>query len=78
MEQVIESQKLKYYIDKIENLEATKKDILQDIKSVYDEAKSAGFDTRVMKEILRIKNIDKAKLEEHETVLELYKAALNI
>ena len=69
---------LKQFMARIERLEEDKKTILEDIKEVYAEAKAQGFDTKVLRNIVRIRKIDRAKLEEHEELMDLYKHALDM
>lgn len=69
---------LKQYIEGIENYEAEKKELTERLKEVYDEAKAAGFDTNIMRQIIRIRKMDKTKLDEQEYLLETYKEALGM
>ncbi len=69
---------LNQFMARIERLEEDKKTVLEDIKEVYLEAKAQGFDTKVLRQIVRIRKIDKAKLDEHEELLDLYKHALGM
>ncbi len=69
---------LNQFMSRIERLEEDKKTILEDIKEVYAEAKAQGFDTKVLRQIVKIRKIDRAKLEEHEELLDLYKHALGM
>ena len=78
MTEVIAAEQLKQYINKIERLEAEKADIADDIKQVFDEAKANGFDTKIMKQVMKLKKLDKDSLAEQEAILDLYRAALDI
>ena len=81
MNDVIDNHSKEYlaqFMARIERLEEDKKSLLEDIKEVYAEAKSQGFDTKVLKEIVKIRKIDRAKLDEHEELLDLYKHALGM
>lgn len=78
MSHVIAADILKQYISKIERLENDKAEISDDIKQVYDEAKANGFDTKIMKQVLRLKKKDKDSLAEEEAILDLYRSALEI
>jgi uncharacterized protein (UPF0335 family) len=69
---------LKQYIDKIERLEEEKTSLLADIRDVYAEAKGNGFDAKIMREIIKKRKLDRAELEEQETLLDLYKSALGM
>ena len=78
MSEVIAVDQLKQYISKIERLESDKADISDDIKQVYDEAKANGFDTKIMKKVVRLKRMDRDSLAEEEAILDLYRSALEI
>lgn len=78
MTEVIAADQLKQYINKIERLESEKADIADDIKQVFDEAKANGFDTKIMKQVMKLKKLDKDSLAEQEAVLDLYRAALDV
>ncbi len=69
---------LKQYIERIEHLEEEKAGIASDISDVYAEAKGNGFDVKIMRQIVRLRKLDKSELEEHETLLDLYKHALGM
>ncbi len=78
MTEVIAPEQLRQYISRVERLESDKSDIADDIKQVFDEAKANGFDTKIMKQLLKLKKLDKADLAEQEAILDLYRAALEI
>lgn len=78
MAEVIVVEQLKQYISKIERLESNKAEIADDIKQVFDEAKANGFDTKIMKQVMKLKKLDKDDLAEQEAILELYRSALDI
>jgi len=69
---------LKKYIEGIENYEAEKKEISERLKEVYDEAKSAGFDIKVLRQLIRIRKQEPAEIEEQETLLDLYRRAIGM
>ena len=69
---------LNQYLQRIENLVEEKKGIQEDIKEVFAEAKSQGFDPATMRQVLKIRAMDKAKREEQEALLETYLAALDL
>ena len=69
---------LKSIVERIERLEEEKATILGDIREVYAEAKGSGFDTKIMRQIVRLRKMDKADLQEQETLLDLYKRALGL
>ncbi|MEM6338591.1 MAG: DUF2312 domain-containing protein [Pseudomonadota bacterium] len=78
MSEVIAADQLKQYVSRIERLESDKADIVDDIKQVFDEAKANGFDTKVMKQVMKLKKLDKDSLAEQEAILDLYRAALDV
>lgn len=78
MNEVIATDQLKQFIEQIEKLEEEKAALLENIKDIYDEAKSQGFDTKIMKQIIRMMKIDKDKLAEHDAILDLYREALGL
>ncbi len=78
MSEVVAADQLKQYISRIERLESDKSDISDDLKQVFDEAKANGFDTKIMKQVIKLKKLDKDSLAEQEAILDLYRAALGV
>ncbi len=74
----IASDRLKSFVERIERLEEEKKGIADDIKDVYAEAKSAGFDVKVMRQVVRLRKMDASDRAEQEEILDLYKHALDM
>jgi uncharacterized protein (UPF0335 family) len=74
----IAGDRLKSLIERIERLEQEKEALAADIKEVYAEAKGSGFDTRIMRQIIRIRKRDRDELDEEETLLDVYKRALGM
>ncbi len=72
----ISAQRLKSFIQRIERLEEEKKALGADIREVYSEAKSGGFDTKIMRQVVRIRKMDKADREEQESLLQVYLEAV--
>ncbi|WP_395454712.1 DUF2312 domain-containing protein [Azospirillum melinis] len=72
----IASDRLKSFVERIERLEAEKQGLQEDIKEVYAESKSTGFDTKIIRQIIRLRKMDKDDRQEQEAILELYKEAL--
>ena len=66
--------RLRSLIERIERLEEEKKAI----RDIFAEAKSAGFDVKVMREILKLRKMDAADRDEKELLLETYRKALEI
>ena len=65
-------------VDRIERLEGERKAIGGDIRDIYAEAKSAGFDVGVLRELIRIRKQEPADVEEQETLLDTYRRALGM
>ncbi len=74
----LKSEDLRNYIDRVERLTEDKVAVTEDIKTVYQEAKSSGFDVKTMKEIVKKRKMDANDLEEQELLLELYKRAIGM
>ena len=74
----ISAEQLRLFIERIERLEEEKKGIADDIKDVYAEAKSTGFDVKTMRSIVRLRKMEKHHRDEAEMLLETYKQALGI
>jgi uncharacterized protein (UPF0335 family) len=74
----ISGERLKSFIERIERLEEEKAALAADIKDVFAEAKGTGFDTKIMRQILKIRKMDKDDVDEQETLLDLYKQALGM
>jgi uncharacterized protein (UPF0335 family) len=71
-------EQLKSFIDRIERLEEERTALSADIREVYAEAKGTGFDTKIMRQIIRLRKMDKADYQEQEALLELYKRAMDM
>ncbi len=74
----ISAEQLRLFIERIERLEEEKKGIADDIKDVYAEAKSTGFDVTTMRSIVRLRKMEKHHRDEAEALLETYKNALGL
>ena len=74
----IAGERLKSFVERIERLEEEKQALAADIKEVYAEAKGSGFDTRIMRQVIRLRRMDKDDLDEQETLLDVYKRALGM
>lgn len=74
----VSAEQLRLLIERIERLEEEKKGISDDIKDVYAEAKSTGFDVKTMRSIVRLRKMEKHHRDEAEMLLETYKQALGI
>ncbi|MCQ8783263.1 DUF2312 domain-containing protein [Mangrovibrevibacter kandeliae] len=74
----VAADELKQFVERIERLEEEKKTISDDIKDVYGEAKSRGFDVKVMRRIVSLRKQDKNERQEMEAILDLYMQALGM
>ena len=74
----VASNQLRAFIERIERLEEEKKTIADDIKDVYGEAKSMGYDTKVLRKVVSIRKLDQNERMEQEAVLDTYLAALGM
>jgi uncharacterized protein (UPF0335 family) len=74
----IAGDRLKSFIERIERLEEEKRTLAEDIKEVYAEAKGTGFDTKIIRQIIRIRKRDQDELDEEESLLEVYMRALGM
>lgn len=74
----VSGQRLKSYLERIERLTEDKKALGEDIRDVFSEAKSAGFDPKIMRKQLARRKANKEKLAEEEQLLELYEAAVGV
>lgn len=70
--------RLRLLIERVERLEEERKGVGDDIRDVYAEAKAVGYDTKMMRQIVRIRKMDPETRREQEAILELYMAALGI
>jgi uncharacterized protein (UPF0335 family) len=69
-------EKLRQLVARIEKLEEEKKSIADDIKETYGEAKGMGYDTKVLRKVIRLRKQDRAEREEQEQIMDLYLLAL--
>jgi len=74
----IAGEQLRSFIERIERLEEEKKDVQEQIKEVFSEAKGSGFDTRIMRQLLRLRKLRDVDRSEQEELLEIYKAAIGM
>jgi uncharacterized protein (UPF0335 family) len=74
----IAADRLRSIVDRIERLEEERKALSSDIKDIYAEAKSAGFDVKVLRAIIRIRKQEPAEVEEQETLIDVYRRALGM
>jgi uncharacterized protein (UPF0335 family) len=74
----IAAEQLKSFIERIERLEEERRALGEDIKEVYAEAKGTGFEPKIMRQLVKIRRMDKAEHDEQESLLDLYKRALGM
>ncbi len=74
----IAADQLRLYLERIERLEEEKRGITDDIRDVYSEAKSNGYDAKVMRQIVKLRRMEAHARQEWEAVLETYKDALGL
>ena len=78
MSDIIQADQLRLLIERIERLEEEKKATQDDIKDVYGEAKAVGYDPKIMRQIVRLRKMEKNARDEAEALLDTYKAALGL
>ena len=69
---------LRKFIERIERLDAEKKDLIEQQKEVMSEAKGRGYDTRVIRKLIGMRKRDQADIAEEEAILDMYKQALGM
>jgi uncharacterized protein (UPF0335 family) len=72
------AEQLRLFIERIETLEEEKKGISDDIRDVYAEAKGTGFDTKTMRQIVKLRKMEASARVEAEALLDTYKTALGL
>lgn len=70
--------RLRSIIERVERLEDERKALGSDIRDVFQEAKSAGFDVKVVKQLIKLRKQNPADVEEQETLLDIYRRALGM
>lgn len=74
----VAASQLRSFIERIERLEGEKKTIFDDIKEVYSELKGNGFDSKAVREIIRLRKKEDHERQEEEAMVQLYKNALGM
>ena len=74
----ISADRLRSIVERVERLEEERKALGDDIKDIFTEAKSAGFEVKVIKQLIKLRKLDPADREEQETLLDIYKQALGM
>ncbi|MBO7735503.1 MAG: DUF2312 domain-containing protein [Methanobrevibacter sp.] len=78
MNQQIDPGQLQLLVERIENLEQDAKQVAEDIKEVYSQAKAQGYDPKYIKQCIKLRAKDPDQLEEEDELLQMYRKALNI
>ena len=74
----VTADELRQFIERIERLDAEKKDLAEQQKEVMAEAKGRGYDTKVMRKLITLRKRDQNDIAEEEAILEMYKEALGM
>lgn len=74
----ITAEQLRSYIERVERLEEEKAEIAAHVREVFAEAKANGFDTKVMRQVLKLRKMEPQDREEQESLLDLYLRALGM
>lgn len=71
-------EQLRAFINRVERLEEEKAALAADIKEVYSEARGTGFDTKIMRQVIMLRRLDKAEFQEREALIDIYLTALEM
>jgi uncharacterized protein (UPF0335 family) len=74
----IAADRLRSFLERVERLEDEKAALSADVREVYAEAKAVGFDTKIMRQVLKLRKMDLADRQEQAHLLELYKRAVGV
>ena len=74
----IASERLRTIIERIEQLEEEKAALAEDVREIFSEAKAAGFDVKILRQVIRLRKLDSSDRQEQEAILDLYKRALDM
>ena len=74
----VAADRLRTFVERIERLEEEKAALAADIREVYSEAKGAGFDVKVLRQIVRLRKVDQSDRQQMEHLLDVYKSALGM
>ena len=69
---------LSQYIERIERLEEEKRALMADIRDIYSEARATGFEPKIMRQIIKMRGLDKEVLAEQDILLSSYRAAVGL
>ena len=74
----IGAERLRSFIERVERLEEDRSNLNADIREVYSEAKSVGYDAKTMRQIVRLRKLDPNERQEQEHLLEVYRNAVGV
>lgn len=74
----VSADRLRSLVERIERLEEERKALASDVRDIYLESKSAGFDPKVLRQLIRIRKMEPADAEEQENLLDIYKRAIGM
>src|SRR5690606_20128169 len=77
-EATVSDEQLRLFIERIERLEEEKRGIADDVRDTYSEAKSQGYDAKIMRQIVRLRKMEPHDRQEMEAILDVYKSALGL
>ena len=72
------AEQLAQFIERIERLEEEKRALMADIKDVYAEAKATGFEPKIMRQVIRLRSMDRDLLSEQDALLDTYRDAIGL
>ena len=72
------AEQLTQFIERIERLEEEKRALMADMKDVYAEAKATGFEPKIMRQVVRLRAMDRDLLSEQDALLDIYRDALGL
>ncbi len=78
LETNISKEQLRHLVEKLERLEEEKSNVAEALKEVFQEAKSAGFDIKTIKQVLKLRKMDRDKLQEQDALIDLYRDILEV
>ncbi|MEM6338671.1 MAG: GapR family DNA-binding domain-containing protein [Pseudomonadota bacterium] len=78
MSEIVETEKLRQIVNKIETIEQERLESADLLKDAYNEAKAIGFDVKIIKHVLKLKKKDKDALAEEDSLIDLYRGALGV
>lgn len=67
---------LQQFVERIERLEETKSGLAADVRDLYTQAKSAGFDTKAMRQVIRRRKMERNQVDEEDNLVHLYEQSL--